>query len=250
MLTAGAAIEKIVEFVITKLAGRQIDLALDEKKRTAKDFLDLFESVVELERMIDKLLRHFQGQLDGKFKSLWMPPTFTRELADEIDRVSVRFLEAVSHLGYSVSLLDPALGVMLGRITNFKARVLEVLSIPLRRLTFAIAMEESDFKGFEYFIPSHRFDTGSLEDLYAEARQFVDADSSQQVEWPRGSGRSLLGETLQRIGGSTDEVRRLSELLSAQTTELEKARELLRQFICKNFKIEDLVFMSDRIRGK
>jgi hypothetical protein len=61
----------VTEFILTTLIGRRITLALDDRKRAARAFIDLYESLCCLERSLPNLERELQTVVSGSANRLY-----------------------------------------------------------------------------------------------------------------------------------------------------------------------------------
>lgn len=114
-------IGKVVEFVATKLIGKRIDLALDDKKRACKAFLNLYDSVIHLEQVTRVINSDLELIITGKkdrIYSFWL-----ERMSPQIDSASTEFLNGIHELWQAIEVLDPNLVLLFSSIKRGKKTV-------------------------------------------------------------------------------------------------------------------------------
>lgn len=133
MITLGGFIGDLAQFILSKIIGKHLDLALDNKKRSAKAFLNLHESLAELETVTHHFLSETQPIVEGVQTRLFRVPF--DEIAKKADKSSRMFIEAFSELHQAINIYDRALFIMLGEIISVKGAWIGSSSF-MKNLTF------------------------------------------------------------------------------------------------------------------
>ena len=114
---------KAIELVLTRLAGKHIDLALDNKRQAAKAFVRFHESVTDLQAVLDEFLKYsesFIQQRNFNLRTSRVSPIIAR-----LQPASREFVDSLGHLGPALRLYDPALADLLGRVAVLKHGLLK-----------------------------------------------------------------------------------------------------------------------------
>src|SRR5215510_1671494 len=118
MLTWQGLIGKMVDFMVGKLAGKKLDLFLDEKKKACKVFVKLYFAMEQLEEITSELLANLEPIAKGEQTQL--SPSFSlAEMSVRIDNNSQNFLEAVDQLSSVLEIYDPILSSALGQLSYY-----------------------------------------------------------------------------------------------------------------------------------
>ena len=123
MLTFIGLIGKAVEMVVSKVAEKHIDFALDEKKTAARAFVRFHQSVVQLTDVLDAFLDYTQTFLQGRNFNL--RDSRISAIAAKVQPASEEFLRSLTQLGPVLEIYDPALSVLLCRGWTLKVRLLK-----------------------------------------------------------------------------------------------------------------------------
>src|SRR5262249_12169042 len=107
-------IGKLVDLILTKVIGKQVDLKLDERKRAARAFVRLHEAIAQLENAAWEFLALAEPVVEGRRSYLWKSPL--RKLAGEADDASRDFGDALAGLLRVIGIYDSALAFLLGRV--------------------------------------------------------------------------------------------------------------------------------------
>jgi hypothetical protein len=241
LLTAASLILKVIEFILTKIAGKAIEWRMDEKKRAAEAFLGLFDAVTGLRSTIDEFVRHLNPIVRGE-RGLWMPRDWTVEFSERVDQRSKEFIEAVNRVRKVIEVYDLDLYLLLSNMRQGKESLVRLArtapSSPFSILQKAFYVEfkgfkRSDFAGVHYSIPPD-IDEQELEAVYAGAGN---------GKWQTGLLSDLIklgiDQTVRK--GDTTEALVLHKVLLRQSQLFSDTSDALRKFIKNNFKIEDLL---------
>jgi hypothetical protein len=113
-------IGKLVEFVATKLVGRKLDLAMDEKKKACKAFLKLLDSLSELERLFSEFVKYVETLVAGRNSHIYR--AHIERITSKLNDASKGFLNSLETLGPVISLYDPHLTRLLSSMMHMKLR--------------------------------------------------------------------------------------------------------------------------------
>ncbi|MDX2215796.1 MAG: hypothetical protein SFY66_21210 [Oculatellaceae cyanobacterium bins.114] len=117
---------KLVEFSITKIAEKKLDLALDQRKQAAKSFLSLYESLEQLEQAAIEFIYQSQNGLASENKRVLYRVPIVR-ISKDIDNASTIFFKSFNDLRQIISLYDEELHKMLWGIRVGKSTIASLL---------------------------------------------------------------------------------------------------------------------------
>jgi hypothetical protein len=249
MITGAAFIGKLIEFLATKLLGKRLDLALDDKKRACRAFIDLYESISKLElitgTIVSKLELIVQNKKD-RIYSRWL-----EELSPQVDATSVDVLRSIDSLGPVVSLFDPDLAALFSRLVEGKKGMFfYVPSVSVRSFRFEIKWKEStpparskSLEAIKYTKLSREVTLDDLEGAYAGIKKLA---GIPKVKWPRDVLSALIQDNLTEDYINPTDKTKIKELYDALRTHREvliQAREKLGEFVKNRFSIEDLLYV-------
>ncbi len=249
MITWAGLAGKLIEFLATKLLGKKLDVALDERKRACRAFLRLHDALYDLEHLTLRVV----GILDrvavaGKPRlySAWF-----RGLQDEIKASTSTFIDAAAEVSQVLEVLDPALLLAFGSVHASKGGLIaaasKVFSGQVAQFDVECQASSDRLRRISYTVPPKSLMTLDLEELYK---------SMADKPLPRG----MLGgssDTLARRLPQKNPVERLtpidvsgiqglSALLSNHLVLVGRAREKLRELIATKFSIEDLLYVGSK----
>lgn len=255
---------KLVEFSITKIAEKKIDLALDQRKHAAKTFLRLHESLEKLSQASMEFIYQSRDGLSSESRRvLYRVPI--EKIAKDIDNASTAFFSAFEDLNQIILLYDEDLysllwGVRWGKQT-IAASFLSKLSAFQGERSFKISTDKDPQKIFivDYSAPSNELLNANLEDLYRCVREFDVSSietrafntrskpSDATLRWPKELLFSLVqNSTLSAQFADSDyeEILKFTQLLEEHIKLLESARKSLAIFIKENFSLDDLLALG------
>lgn len=160
---------RIVEFSVTKIAENKLDLALDQRKKSAKAFLSLHNSLERFEQAaIEFVYQAEQGFSSETKRVLYRVPV--EKIAKDVDTASNIFFESFTDLRPIIHLYDPELHTMLWGVQATKLHIA------------ALLLDLSDLAGRKSF----RTDTDSPSvfsvDLSLPAKELVDINLNEIFE--------------------------------------------------------------------
>lgn len=248
MVTWVGVLGKILEFLVTKLAGKKIDLALDSKKHACKLFLDCYEAIIQLEDVTEELLRELEPVVNGRKSRLYgsrMEP-----LSKKIDAASNIFFESTSKLGAAIAIYDPDLARMISRVQMGKGRALLLAStlFDRERIYFEVKLMKGkkSLESIRYTLPNEEAERVDLDLVYDEIRA-----SSQKgplgVWGPDVLAKVFKGRVIDDdlLPDEVAKIRYLSKHINRHLSVLTQAREALGGFIKNEFTIEDLLYVMN-----
>lgn len=252
MFPWSAFVGKLVDFLLSKLVGKQVELALDDRKRAAKAFLRFYDAIVQLELLGTSFINEVRPFLEGQKPRLYQA-AFTA-LAKEADQESTEFLVALKQLHLIIDLYDPDLACVLVGVRAVKQGI--VISSFTQCMRFGFAQNSDSVFALSYTAPSKRL----LEENFREtlesslliARELLASNRrvvSPWADWPK----DLLFEAIENNfeygvieANRIDQVRSLCDLLETSLPLLSQAKAKLRTFIQEKFTLEDLLYASKR----
>jgi len=231
---------KVLEFVLTKAAGRTIDLSLDRKHRAAKAFLRLYDTLESSALLLDELLSIFDRAVQQR-----KPIIFSKDLVPFENRI-VRLTEDLrrqyGELVGAIYIFEPKLAGLLADVQGLKVQSLTAFGALLRKARFII-----EFDGLH---PFKRISFTTFRDEIAKL------DLAAIIEAPEGSyGNAILGRPANKLVDALavllieDEVtpsdfkklRYLRDRLKTQASLLSRLLPMLRDFVASNFTISDVL---------
>lgn len=250
MLTGQGLIGKLVEFLATKLLGRKIDLALDDRKRACRAFTEFYYCIDRLEEITSTFLNEIDIALKGTNdptvggSAYWVINEFHNQ-SGAIETVSRRFLAIGSELGWAVEIFDPTLATAVDQLYRFKYSFLYFISN-------SIEIKDKDGKKFqllEYKEPSPKMLKIDMDSYYDWVKQNegekIDRDA---VEWPINFlWFSEFEEGFTDVVFGVDDLeaaRQFRDVIKTHAEALSEARKKLREFLIANFKLEEVLYVS------
>jgi hypothetical protein len=253
MLTGIGLIGKLVEFLATKLIGRKIDLALDDRKRACRAFTELYYCVDRLEEITSKFLTEIDLCLDAADdssadgKAYWVINEFHNR-SYSLEAVSRRFSEIGSEVGWAVEIFDPTLAEAVDQLYCFKYSFLYFISD-------SIEIKDQDGKNFQllaYKEPSPKILKIDMDSYYDWVKQNQGKKIDRSAaEWPINFLRFSEFEE-----GFTDAVfgiedieaaRQFRDVIKTHAGVLSEARKKLREFLTTNFNLEEVLYVSKEL---
>lgn len=244
MLTGLGLIGKLVELLASKLLSRQIDLVLDDRKRACRALVELYFCIDGLEdltrRFVDEL-GEIRAPADG-----WRVANAVALHGSTLEALSRRFINIGPELERALSILDPPLADALGQLYAFKYSFLLFMSQ-------SVELKEKNGERnrvLSYLKPSARILTIDMESYYnwAKDHPLRELEFDVKLEWPMNMLAQLEFEAdfpevdieLSDLGA----VLEFRGILIQHCDVLGLAREKLRELISKNFKLEEVLYVS------
>jgi hypothetical protein len=260
-------IGKLFQFCLEKVIGKKIDLAQDQRKRSATAFLRLYNSLQSLENLCATFLHIARPVVVGERKRL-RNESF-RVLSQEADRASEEFLASAKDLIGALQIFDPTLALMLGQVQHGKFTFLaassgfeKILSPLDSRANHKGVLEQVTYTG-----PSADLEAIDFEGLYQTIEGCGDGPWQRDwhpelisgelvikrvpTEWPKDSLLNLLeGRIVDHVLLPTDieQIKALSDLTERHLAVLS---ELGSKWVLSSPRISPLktYFTSAKSRG-
>lgn len=239
MVPGGGLLGKLVEFAVERIAGKKIDLLLDDKKKACRAFVELHSCLERLDEITGDFIESIELEAGTDH---FVIITRLRLLSNSIELLSNRFFELGNELGEAIKLYDSDLARAVGHLYFSKFSILLLASE-------GVKTEESAKEALiEYVRPSSRILTIDMDAYFRRFQQLKDQISAEDLEWPTGM---LIGADFE---GTFEEVtikvsdfdsrREFAAILRNHRHILSTARMKLREFIKSNFDVSDIVYVS------
>lgn len=245
MVTWAAFIAKMIELLVVKLVNKSIDYRLNDKKRAARTFFKLNQSLGEL----SKLTKRINNEIDDATRDGYrMEGAWLYEIDTEISELSNYFFRIVRELHEILEIYDPALAKSLNNLVCSKFSIM-IYAIQ----GFSICEDEHKPNQINYSFPSEKL----LSIDFFEHYDWISNNGVidyENLEWPQsvliGYAEDELKET-DFLPGKESEVykeklTKLQSILSVHESALSASNKLLSVFIEKNFSLTDVLY-SDRL---
>jgi hypothetical protein len=247
MITWIGLLAKLTESVLTKLAGRRIELSLDKRHRAAKGLLRFYDTLQQARDLVEELVDVF-----GAACSRRKPVLFSKDLVpfeNAIVRVNEDFQRHFDEMAAAISILSPELGSALHTVRGFKTSTTTAFGALLKKARF-----ELEYDGLHPFrkVAFTTFRNEVLEldiEALAEASSIPISDDPpfgppESNELARALATLLVEDEF--TADDFEKVAYLRDRLRNQKVVLEVAVELLRKFIAANFTVADLLYARRR----
>lgn len=237
MITGSVLFAKAIEFIVTKLISKKIDLAMDKKGRAAHVFWDLYNSLIEIDKLLVKLINVFTEACENQKHIVFSKKLV--ELTPEIDSCSNSFFAALHSTIYAVQILDPNLATLLAGIQGMKGEYLSLWRICEGFRLDVDFQQLHPLKKIGYITLDENVTELELDAYY---RKISNRDSAVRIH------EELMEVIKQGVIKGEIEPKDFEKICSFNKElidykkKLGEAREALRIFISKSFSIEDLLF--------
>lgn len=270
MLTWLGFFGKLIDFTVTKLLGKKIDLSLDEKKRAAKAFLRFHDSVLELEIILGKFIAFVESIIAGRNSRIYGSKLETA--IEGLERASSEFIKNMESLGQVLYFYDDQLATLFAHVYIGKAGMVRNLYAYLSSSSYLEAVRKgivSDSLDYESErsrifgdLPPAKFSVIHQQGLSAISYTIPDDDlidflSGKKVieneellrdfDCVQNWGMSLIKDKISEDYIDPENKEKLIELhpiLKSHMETLSDAREKLREFIKDHFSLEDLLYVA------
>lgn len=274
MLTWMGFIGKLIEFMTTKLIGKKLDLALDEKKRACKAFIKFFDSLSQLEMLFGEFVNYIEKFVAGSNSHIYR--VHLAKVTSRLNDASNEFLNSLESLGPVIYLYDPNLTRLFSTMMHAKMRFVQVTSQffqssheeydfgqesgntdvesikqPIMRFD-QFTVDNPNFRGLDFTMPSEELMEIDLNEIYDSAlsERYATGMSIYQKSSTLDSYDILLNLVKDKyieehLGpDDIDKLVALYPILKAHQEVLAQARESLREFIRQRFSLEDLLYVT------
>src|ERR1700720_4870779 len=180
-------IGRILSFTIEKIAGKKVDLTLDDRRKAARKFLYLYYAISDLEILSKEVAIELRAMIQEK------DPTVSRDwlsdIAAAIDETSQRFLEATQGLMEILRIFDP---VLADTVSTLEAHKFSFLLIAARG--FEPVRDKNEITEIEYTQPNDQLSSLDLMENYNWYAAHYPLDYSKPIEWPSGVMLSFVAD--------------------------------------------------------
>lgn len=256
MITWAGAIGKLIEFIITKLLGKKLDFALDEKKRACKVFLDFYDAVCRLEQITNQVVKNLELVMYEKRDRLhgyWFSG-----MSEEIEGATKEFLDSVKRVRRVISIYAPELDLLANRIWGFKRGIIAAASTELSPSDMKFQLiwkrRNSSLDLIEYTMPHEDLMKVDLEELFIRIRRAKTDDSyrlAHALGMPNDLLFALVHDNIISDKLKPDDISKIYQfhnILKQHLEVLVHARKLIGEFIKARFSIEDLLYADSNKR--
>lgn len=249
MLTGQGLIGKLVELLASKLLSRGIDLALDDRKRACRSLVELYFCIDGLEDITARFIEELRGVEDQT--SGWRVINGVALYGRTLDSLSQRFLNAGTELYQTLAIIDPPLADALEPLYGFKYSFLLFMSD-------SIQVKDKDGERNRilcYRKPTERILAIDASSYYEWVKDHPLRTLSRDVplEWPNNM---LVGFDFREDFPSVEievsdpqAVAQFRSVLEQHGEALGVARGKLRELLSKNFKVEEILYVSKYIHA-
>lgn len=248
MLSGQGIVGKLVELLLSKIAGKKLDLLLDDRRRVCRTFAEFYFCLARLEDISTSLLTPLRDAVSSRD-----PSPFVREfatVAPSLDALSQRFLDVGEQLEWVVELYDETLSRALSHLYYHKFSLLVLLShsIELKRAAGGGTTE------LTYLCPSSDLLSIDMDKYYEWVKENSDRDyvEPSEIDWP-----VRLLETIGYDDAFTrtnlclndhSELKKFAIVLETHSRILSQAKEKLRLFLVTNFKIDEVFAVASHLQ--
>lgn len=241
MVTWSGFIAKMVELLVAKIAGKKIDLALDDRKRAARTFLRLHHLLNELET----ITREIYSNIDNPDRDF---PRMRGAWAYDVDRrvsdLSNDFFRLSDELEFALSIFDPILEQALSNLQYSKFSLLVCAAHGWRSAGKDLAA--STEATFTY--PNETLMSIDFESHYQWLLRNKEP-KLDSLDWPQSvligiEGVEMICEdAIPKESGEARlmQITKLRRILDSHLTRMMDANAALKSFIGKSFRIEDVL---------
>lgn len=240
MITWSDLIARLINFMLEKVLGKQIELTMDDRRKAARQFLSLYHSVSDLEVLSKEIVAEM------RYMSTANDPTIISEWLDNIsctvDETSQRFLESTQGLRSVLQIFDPVLADTLSALEANK------FSFLLEAATGFKAHKDKESQEIEYTYPVVKPGEEVLVQSYEWHSNHFPIDTTRPIEWPDGVLLNFVDPDDVKTGRvrlkDPDSVLQFANLLEQHAQCLADARTALADFLRQRFNIEDLLALK------
>lgn len=242
MLMGAGLLSKFVELVATKLIGKRLDLALDEKRQACYSFVELYFVL----QGFASITRGFVAQLED---APYGPETVINLMCksgQSIQALTTRFFELHEDLWLSLNVIDPTLAEIFDRVHSFKGSIFFAIAESI-----TIPEEEPRNQSILYRRPAEPLLAIDMDAYYRTIESFQGDKWDAPWIWPseltelpdyEGAFPSIQFRTddKEKLISFTKDLKRQAELLG---TAIEKLRVVIKD----NFTLDEVLSSSRRL---
>lgn len=246
MISGIGLIGKLSLFVAEKLIGHKFTIALDDKKRACRAFVELYHCIDRLEELNEGIVDHLSFNVERGHILI----DEIEILLNRVEGVSNRFVDLRGELYYALELLDPVLATTVYQLYAAKGSFLHLVSKAIR---YEGPRQEVEI--VEYQEPRAKILTIDMDAFYEwtkTADQLPYDHENAKLEWPANLLRYGVSEVgfqpSQIVLSSSESLDRFRNVLIEHGSVLSSARAKMREFIVSKFSPEDILYVSKVMR--
>jgi hypothetical protein len=242
MLMGAGLLSKFVGLVATKLIGKRLDLAFDEKRRACYSFVELYFIL----QGFASITKGFVAQLEEPSLEPWMTINLMCKNGRTIQALTTRFFELHEDLLLTLDVLDPTLAAVFDRVHSFKGSIFYAIAESI-----TIPEEEPRNQSILYRRPTERVLAIDMDAYYQTLESFRGDEGNAPWVWP-GELTELpkYEAAFPSIQFKTDDKEKLVQFaqdLRRQAQLLDTAIDKLRALIKDNFTLDEVLSSSRRL---
>ena len=242
MIMGAGLLSKFVELVASKLIGKRLDMALDDKRRACYSFVEL----LSIMKGFYAVTTSFVEELEENDAESWVTINLIVIHRRTIGSLTSRFFELSDNLCLTLEVLDPALAELFQQVHTFKGSLFYSLADSI-----TIPEEEPRNQSVIYRRPSERVLAIDLEQFYQSLPSHRAEDTARPWIWPTELVEVADWEAaFPSIQFKVHDKEKLVELvndLKDQASRLHSAIEQLRVLIKDNFTLDEVLASSNKL---
>jgi len=221
---------------------RKFELIADEHKQVCRVFVELYFCLDRLEDITQDFIIELE-KIDASYNCIFLVDLFHKNLRN-IETLSQRFFDISFDLYLAIELYSPDLTYAVQHICYGKCSFMDFISNSIRL--------ENQNKSVKYYKPSTRILKIDIEQYY----NWVAQNQGKKVlpkkhEWSIDMLKNMrFKEEFSEEVIEINDIRAIQEfrnILIEHGKVLTSAKEKLREFIIKNFELEDVLYISKKI---
>jgi hypothetical protein len=240
MLMGAGLLSKFVELVASKLIGKHLDLALDEKRRACYTLVELYSIL----QGFSSIAKGFASQLeDGES---WIAINLICRNDRTIKALTTRFFDLHEDLLHTLEVMDPTLASVFERVHSFKGSIFFAIEESI-----IIPEEEPRNSSLRYRHPTDRVLEVDMDAYYHILESFKDNESNAPWIWPEDlhslPNYEAAFTSIQFKTGDRNKINGFVQDLKRQADLLDGAIEKMRILIKENFTLDEVLSASRRL---
>lgn len=240
MLSGQGIVGKLVELLLSKIAGKKLDLLLDDRRRVCRTFAEFYFCLARLEDISTLLLTPLRDAVSSHDPSPFVIKLAT--VAPSLDALSQQFLDVGERLEWVVKLYDETLSRALHHLYYHKFSLLMLLSHSVELKIYP----GGETTKLTYLCPSPGLLSIDMDKYYEWVKENSDRDyvEPSEIDWPIRLLETIgYNDAFARTNfhlNDHSELERFATVLETHSLILSQAKEKLRLFLVANFKIDEV----------
>jgi hypothetical protein len=242
MLMGTGLLSKFVELVASKLIGKRLDIALDEKRRACYSFVELLSIL----KGFHSITEGFIQEIDQYEGESWVTINLLAIHRQTVQSLTTRFFVLNNDLFLTLDVLDPALAEIFSQIHTFKGSIFYALADSI-----TIPEEEPRNQSIVYRHASDRVLAIDMEAFYRSLQGLRKDDQDRPWIWPvelaEVADWQAAFPSIQFKTNDIEELKRFVNDLRGQLHLLKMAVDQLRTLIKDNFTLDEVLASSRKL---